>query len=226
MLRSLGWRLNQWAELLVESPCPLCQRSTPQPFCVDCERQLQHCRIASPAWELQDLPVFAWGRYGGSLKRAIAAMKFESQPFLAQPLGDGMATAWIAANQPQTGLTVVPIPLHRQKLQTRGFNQAEWLAKRFCAQTGLPLASQGLERVRETQAQFQVAGRDRHQNLQGAFAIGPAFVRRAPQTPVLLLDDIYTTGATAQAATQTLRQQGIRVAGIVVLAIAQRDSQT
>ncbi len=222
MLRSLGWHLNHWASLVLEAPCPLCRRFSPQSLCGDCARRVQDCAIA-PEWQQHSIPVLPWGRYEGSLKRAIAALKYEANPYLAHPLGDWLAASWKASQPPATPLTVVPIPLHREKLKTRGFNQAEWLARRFCAQTKLPLLAHGLERIRATQAQFQVAGRDRQQNLQGAFRVGQSLLTRKAPTSVLLLDDIYTTGATAYTAAQTLRQQGIAVRGMVVLAMAYPD---
>jgi predicted amidophosphoribosyltransferase len=79
-------------------------------------------------------------------------------------------------------------------------------------------------RIRSTEAQFGLSIADRQQNLADAFAIHPAFARRPP-TRVLLLDDIYTTGATVRAAATCLQRQGISVEGVVVLArpsIAQR----
>lgn len=222
MLRSLGWHLNHWAGLVLESPCPLCRRSSPKALCADCGQRVQDCAIA-PGWQQRALPVFAWGQYEGGLKRAIAALKYEANPYLAHQLGDWMAAHWHTSQPPHPQFTVVPIPLHADKLKARGFNQAAWLAKRFCAQTGLPLMPHGLERIRATQAQFQVAGRDRRQNVQGAFQVSQSLLSRKVKTPILLLDDIYTTGATAHTAAHTLRQQGITVKGIVVLAITRPE---
>lgn len=59
--------------------------------------------------------MFAWGQYSGALKRAIAALKFENNPFLARPLGHQMAQMWLTAQQPVAKVTVVPIPMHISK---------------------------------------------------------------------------------------------------------------
>lgn len=215
--------------LVLENSCSLCQRSTAGPFCRDCQRQLQSCQLP-PVNQFQIGPplVFAWGHYTQSLKRAIAAFKYENQPHLSHPLGQWMAQSWRA----QSGLaipqrvTVVPIPLHVSKQQQRGFNQAALLAKRFCTIAHLPLALQGLERSRATEAQFGLDRAARDRNLDTAFTVGQPFLRQPPAHPVLLLDDIYTTGATARSATQTLRRQGIRVCGIAVLARTGFETQT
>jgi len=165
------------------------------------------------------------GGYHGALKQAIAALKYHDQPQLAIPLGGWMAAAWKPRAGAGNSAIVVPIPMHAAKQKERGFNQAELLAKQFCAMTGLPMQSQGLIRIRETTAQFRLAGTARSQNLKDAFGLGKAFEKKRPNRSVLLLDDIFTTGATAQSAAQTLRSQGIRVQGIVVLAISKYTSE-
>jgi ComF family protein len=226
----MGNWLKNWGQLLnlvLESPCPLCQRSTPRPLCLNCEQQLQHCRLSHPSesWQ-KPLPVFAWGTYGGGLKRAIAALKYHNQPQLAQPLGQWLAQAWRAADlslpqsssqSPSQPLSVIPIPLHAAKQQQRGFNQAELLAVAFCQQTGLPIQRHGLLRIRETEALFGLTPDARSQTLEAAFQPSPALLRRPPRA-VLLLDDIYTTGATVRSAAQVLRRHQISVVGVVAIA--------
>ncbi|BAY32293.1 hypothetical protein NIES2107_41810 [Nostoc carneum NIES-2107] len=208
--------------LFLQSHCPLCQRSTTRQVCEYCERQLQQCRLEDPNkfWQ-QTIPVFSWGIYGGSLKRAIAVMKYENQPQISQPLGQWLGETWLL-NSPirHQKLTVVPIPLHPSKQKKRGYNQAALIAQSFCQTTGLKFKLNGLERVRETKAQFGLSVSEREQNLAAAFAVGKELRRSPPTFPVLLVDDIYTTGATAAAAVQTLSQCGITVSGLVALATA------
>ena len=154
----------------------------------------------------------------------IASLKYDNQPHLAEPLAVWMAEAWLnSAGLPSPRPVLVPVPMHPDKLRQRGFNQAELLASTFSAHTRLPLVRQGLRRSRETTAQFQLSAEAREHNLSGAFSLGPAFVRRPPTQPVLLVDDIYTTGATARAALQTLHRHGIRVQGLIVLARAVKE---
>lgn len=219
----LNWtqNFNSLLNLFLKPNCPLCQRPIVQEFCQDCTRQLQCCqrqnyRDRSSA----ELPVFAWGLYGGALKRAIAALKYENQPQIAQPLGRWLAEAWLNSNAATP--IVVPIPLHTDKLHQRGYNQATLLAQSFCQISGLPLQQHGLERVRDTTAQFGLSAKERAKNLTKAFALGSAFRRHAPAKPILILDDIYTTGTTANCAAQTLRHAGITVYGVVAIAATQK----
>ena len=212
---------NNVLSLFLQTNCPLCQRPAKTELCQYCQKQLESCKFTNPGASWQgDLPVFIWGMYGGQLKRTIAVMKYENHPELARSLGYLTGKAWL--NSPiskyQNKLTVVPIPLHPNKQKQRGFNQAELLAKSFCEITGLPLISQGLQRIRETDAQFGLNAIERDKNLSEAFAINPAFKNRLINVSVLLLDDIYTTGATVRYAAKVLHQQGIKVYGIIAIA--------
>jgi predicted amidophosphoribosyltransferase len=177
-----------------------------------------------------EIPVLVWGLYGGSLKQAIAAMKYENYPQLAAPLGRWLAQAWLNSlknRRPKSSRSkyaVVPIPMHPEKVKQRGFNQAELIAKSFCETTGYPLRSHGLARIRPTQAQFGLSREQRQQNLARALALGKDFHRRPPQYPVLLVDDIYTTGATCREAVKALQKHQIPVAGILAIATSRTDS--
>jgi ComF family protein len=100
---------------------------------------------------------------------------------------------------------VVPVPLHPARLTRRGFNQAEWLSRTVARHAGLPLDVDGLRKVRATRSQARLSAAERGRNVRGSFAWRSA---RTPER-VLLVDDIYTTGATLQAAARALRGAGV-----------------
>ncbi|GAX36882.1 ComF family protein [Nodularia sp. NIES-3585] len=217
---------NNFLNLFLQSHCPLCQRPTSGEFCPYCTKQLQSCQHKDPAalWQ-QPIPVFGWGIYGGIVKRAIAVMKYENQPQIARPLGQWLGEAWLLSNvskiNPQP--LVIPIPLHPHKQKTRGYNQAGLIAQSFCQTTGLKLQVNGLKRVQDTQAQFGLSVSERENNLAEAFAVGEELRRRRLNVPVLLVDDIYTTGATARSAVKILNQNSISVLGLVAVTTAVKD---
>ncbi|HEY9299953.1 MAG TPA: ComF family protein, partial [Phormidium sp.] len=141
-----------------------------------------------------------------------------------QPLGYWLGETWLKSRlKLGKKLIVVPIPLHPNKLRSRGFNQAELLAASFCQVTGLPLQKDGLERMVETEALHSKSAIARRESLAGAFKIGKTFRQHDPKAEVLLLDDIYTTGATAIAAADTLRKYDIKVCGIVAIATSEKS---
>lgn len=213
--------LSNLLSLLFFPQCPLCQRPAKNVFCHDCTRQLKRQSLSNPRLFWQgELPLFVWGNYGGVVKRAIASLKYDRHPNIAKPLGHWLGEAWLNASiSPRTPkITVIPIPLHSSKLKQRGYNQAELIARSFCQYTGLKLQVQGLERVRDTTAQFGLKRSERLENLEKAFRVRKELLRRLTASPVLLLDDIYTTGATVSSAAKTLQQQGIQVWGVVAVA--------
>ncbi len=203
--------------------CPLCTRPAQGYFCVDCQRQIEATRLPQP-WQFwqEPLPLAAWGRYQDALKRVLGALKYHNRPELARPLGHHLGDLWLTGGHglPQPP-GVVPIPIHPEKRKTRGYNQAELLAEAFCQYVGLKLYSNLLLRQTDTQAQHSLSAREREANLATAFAINPH--HRRPKAPVLILDDIYTTGATARTAQAVLQQAGLRVVGILVVATGKAD---
>lgn len=229
----LGQGKQQLLNLFLASPCPLCQRSTAAVLCPNCCRQVRQCQTSTPCDRtIPGLTVVSWGRYEGSLRQIIGSLKYTGHTEVAQFLGTELGQTWrdrlsrpVFDHHAKSGasarpVAIVPIPLHPTKLQQRGFNQADLLAQAFCRLNHLPLHSNGLRRVLATQAQHSLSRTARQQNLAQAFAVEPNQVSALRQTTVWLLDDIFTTGATAQVAAQTLRRSGIAVAGICTVARA------
>lgn len=223
---------QQLLNLLLTSPCPLCRRSTAAVLCPGCERQVRQCQSQAPRdRSIAGLTVISWGGYEGSLRQAISCLKYTGHTEVAQFLGTELGQTWRNHVRPGPSprrMAIVPIPLHPTKLQQRGFNQADLLAQWFCRSTRLPLYSNGLLRVQATQAQHSLSPSARQHNLAQAFAVNPKQASELRKATVWLLDDIFTTGATAQSAAQTLRHQGIAVAGIctVTRAIAWNTSSS
>lgn len=219
--------VKSFLNLFLKSNCPLCQRPAAGEFCSYCHKQLQRCQLTDPGrfWHSEQR-VFVWGEYGGALKRAIFALKYDGNPQLAKPLGGWLAEAWLSFPELAIdNLTVVPIPLHQEKLKERGFNQAELLAESFCELTGLPLQRHGLERVKNTQALFALTPQQRQAEMKNALSLGKDFRRRRPRDRVLLVDDIYTSGTTVKSAIQILKLSGISVYGTVALATPNKSDR-
>ena len=236
--------------LFLSRGCAVCDRPTAQTFCLDCQRQVFQPETALHQAKDQPhlqanlqgdlaLPISALGVYSGSLKRAILAMKYGDRPEVARPLGTALGWHWLA-QQPRppenkatkaagrSALYALPIPLHAGRQKSRGFNQAELIARAFCQVSKVPLLANGLVRVQATQPQHELGLAERQQNLEQVFQVGKSLDQLAHRAraqgqaspSVLLVDDIYTTGATVQSAAATLRQAGISVKGIVAVARA------
>lgn len=147
------------------------------------------------------------GAFEGPLRAAIHRLKYNRQralaPALARLLALGLAhtpAPWGAALPP-----LLPVPLHPRRTRERGFSQTVLLAQALAAQAGYPLLD-GLARIRATPPQVGLSAAQRRVNVAGAFAWpGSA---PPPRGPLLLVDDVYTSGATMAAAAQAVRAAG------------------
>ncbi len=166
------------------------------------------------------------------MREAIHALKYDRLHPAACGLGRMLAEAiaQLAADAPAEML-VVPVPLHRSKYAQRGFNQARSLAihalgflRKSHPEWRLTLASSMLMRLRATESQAGLTFRQRRLNVRGAFTVSdPAAVA---SKHILVIDDIFTTGATARAAAQALVRAGAASVWVATLARARIIHQT
>jgi ComF family protein len=207
--------------------CLLCDRScdrraTGRALCSTCERQIQSTRRSKSldaATEHHPIPVFAWGHYDGALKRSLAQLKYQRGRAIGTWLGQQMAEGWEAEglHSHQGELIVVPIPMFLAKEKLRGYNQAAVIAAQFAQSAGYRYCPKLLRRNRDTQAQYGIDPRSRSANLESAFSLG-LVPKLRPEYQILIVDDIYTTGATVRSALSTLIQQNLTVWGTAVVA--------
>jgi ComF family protein len=150
--------------------------------------------------------------YEGVFRRALLELKFRRREVLAELLSGAAVHAFRRAagrgservGAPPVAALAVPVPFWRGR--RRGFNQAELLARPVARELGIPLV-RGVLRRRSRPPQTLVSPGSRHRNVRGAFR-----VRRLPDellgTPLLLVDDVFTTGSTVEAAARTLVRAG------------------
>ncbi|MCX8053201.1 MAG: ComF family protein [Armatimonadetes bacterium] len=144
--------------------------------------------------------------YDGVLRQAIHALKYEFHIVMADPLAEIMIRAFPNTYLARRVDLVVPVPIHITKLVDRGFNQSEELAWRLCAAVGLPLANDILVKRRKTKPQVDLPEDLRFANVEGTFSV--AQPERIVGKRVLVIDDVFTTGATLSEAAKTLRAAG------------------
>lgn len=134
------------------------------------------------------------GRYHGSIKDAVHRLKHCNQLVLARPLGMILGEV-VADSAPECRFdTIVPVPLHRQRLRARGYNQAVEIARPLSRQFGLPLQTGLLQRSRHTPPQQGLSADQRSRNLRHAFTLAG----QVTGARLLLVDDIMTTGETVR----------------------------
>ena len=208
--------------------CPDCEKKVSyveEPTCLRCGKEIaspeiEYCYDCSSHTRSFRQGV-ALAVYDPVMRRSVAKFKnqgrMEYADWYAQALwqryGEQLYTWKIQA--------VVPVPLHPSRHRKRGYNQAELLAERLARQLNVPVLPKALVRTRKTVAQKYLGGRERQRNLESVFAPGPQAGKRiwspgdflfgknlVAGKRILLVDDIYTTGSTAQACTQVLLAAG------------------
>lgn len=155
--------------------------------------------------------------YEEPLRSCIHALKYNGNTRLAEPLGQLLARAyWHYALQLDA---IIPVPLHDERQQQRGYNHALLLAEICAGQVNLPLYENMVVRYRATPAQVGLPAGERRQNVAGAFCCSPAFTTGALfGRRILIIDDVYTTGATLEACAAPLFAAGTKEVWGLVLA--------
>ena len=186
--------------------------SLPLGLCSRCRRQLETTRHSRGPYGQRtsgsalDGWVSGWS-YEPPFDAVIHGLKFGRLEFLGQDLADGLHR--LIGDVERNIDVVVPIPLHWHRRLTRGYNQAEAIAKPLARQLGLPLVH-ALRRQRRTRPQARLNRVERETNLRLAFAPRNSQCARIAGQRLLLVDDVITTGATLEVAARCLRSQGAR----------------
>ncbi|MEL7645498.1 MAG: ComF family protein [Anaerolineaceae bacterium] len=200
--------------------CPECLQKiqfSSRESCVKCGRSLPgggicpRCRSHPPAYQ----EVRSLAGYEGVIREIVVNLKYKADLGLSLAAAEMMAR--VVQDENWQLDMVVPVPLNEKRRKARGYNQAAVLAFPLSLSLRLPLRVKALARIRDTKSQVPLNVAERKANVQGAFLADPLLVRGRR---VLLVDDVYTTGATLNAAAEALRSAGCGVVWVLTLAKA------
>lgn len=191
--------------------CPSCGRpfGSPETLIESPEYECLSCRKAPPHYD----QALAAGLFEGPLREAIHIYKYRPLRSLGKYLSH-----WMAG---QVRMTVpldvaMPVPLHKKRLRLRGFNQSLLLAHGVSERFMIPLNYDNLIRSRDTRPQVELSGSERAENVRGAFSLlRPAEVC---EKKILLIDDVFTTGATMNECAKVLKDAGAATVTVLTLA--------
>jgi ComF family protein len=233
------------ASLVFPAPCRICARildtgsaipfcqdclealtqTLREPLCAQCGRPIVSAAVGEgaspPLCHLCRSGVYAFDfarsfcAYTPRMSRAILLLKYGN----VTPLGTWFARrlAGLVASQPQgfAADAVVPVPLDRVRLRERGYNQAELIARPLARLLGIPFRSYLLVRTRPRPNQLRLTRRERWETVRGAYATHKT--AQVDKLRVILVDDVFTTGATLDACSRALKGAGAaRVVGLTV----------
>jgi len=203
------------------SSCWRAMRFIERPFCDRLGTPFEHDLgegLLSPQ-AVTDPPVFQRARAvarfeDGPARRLVHRLKYSDRGELAAPMGAWMARA--GADVLAEADAITPVPLHARRLWTRRFNQAAALGREIARRAGKPFEPALLQRVKATRSQVGLSREQRVQNMQGAFRAAPAASVQGRR--IALVDDVLTSGATANAAARALLRAGAAQVDLIVFA--------
>ncbi|MCD6361106.1 MAG: ComF family protein [Armatimonadetes bacterium] len=222
---------DQMADLLFPPRCQVCGALNDAPYCETCRAKVEFIRHpfcqscgqpldpqahdAGVCAECRQPRAFsgarAVGLYVGTLREAIIRFKYQGRRRLAQPLGEMLAELALDDEAPGSlplaaASAIVPVPLYPRRRAWRGFDQAELLSGPLGDAMGLPVWTDVLARVRDTTPQVSIAGSQRLHNVRNAFETRKSWKLKGRS--IVLVDDVFTTGATISECANVLRAAG------------------
>lgn len=207
--------------------CAACFRRTAfvtDPCCACCGRPFgargqggvsglcSECRVHPPAWTAARAAL----RYDDQARRILLPFKHGDRIEIARALAPHMARAGAALLSAADWL--VPVPLHRGRLLSRRYNQSALLAQALGRIAGRRTVLDGLRRTRATASLGRKSGQERSTEVAGAFVVRPSRQTQLADARVLLIDDVMTSGATANACARALLAAGVARVDVLVAA--------
>lgn len=203
------------------------------PACACCDRPFASaqgdgalcgsCIAQPPPWDRARAAVL----YGDIARTLVMRFKYGRRVALSQLLARLMRARLAEAlnEQPEALPLLIPVPLHRRRFWWRGFNQSALLAQRLAADGRAHWLPDALLRTRATKPLRGLGRKDRAKAVRGAFAINPRHAAKLTGAHVILIDDVWTSGATAHACCQQLRKAGAGRVELLVFARVLAESE-
>ncbi len=152
---------------------------------------------------------FTCVQYGLYERSVMLAFKYGEQAYIGEKIGDILYDRILP--EIEAGLAfdcIIPVPMHKGKLRKRGYNQAELMARPLAYKTGLPLLGKALVRQKASKPMSRLSTYDRMENVKNIFAVRKGQAQLIRNKTVMLVDDIYTTGSTADECSRVLLESG------------------
>lgn len=198
--------------------CSVCGKLDQNWLCPRCEKRLERleksCLVEIENKKYEKLLYLF--QYESLVRKLILRYKFLNKAYLNHFFANR-----IAQNQKNQELLkkydmIIPVPMHKKKMQKRGYNQTELVTNELEKRLGIPARKDILSKVVNTTTQSKLGGKARQSNIQHAFFIKNDI--EVEDKKIILLDDIYTTGATSEECSRVLKEAGAREILVLVLA--------
>lgn len=174
-------------------------------MCPNCFEEMDYLPIEKNR-EIFGVNIYCASVYEGNVQKLIRGLKYHQQKDLAHFQAKFMYEYWKEISNKKESYQVVPIPLYKKRERKRKYNHMVLVAQEFCKLSGYEINSDIVTRIKDTKPQYRLNKMQRMENLSNAFKIG---INQEPNKPILLLDDICTTGSTFESVIIELQKNGI-----------------
>jgi len=197
--------LESLLDLIYRKKCYFCGKSKDSlKMCPECFDEL--CYTDYKVSRVVDgVNVYVCGVYEKNLQKLIRGLKYHKQKELAYYLAKFMYEYFEKLDL-NKAFQVVPVPLHENRIKKRKYNHMELVAEEFCRLSGFTPNYELIKRVKDTKPQYRLSRKERKKNLENAFEVNK---EKDLSLPVLLMDDICTTGSTFEEMISALKKEGI-----------------
>lgn len=198
---------KSFIDLIYKKKCYFCFNSKYSlTMCPECYDKLQFCNFEVNRI-IDGVDVYCAGVYTKELQKLIRGLKYHKQKDLAFYQAKFMYEYFQSIDAlKDKNFELIPVPLHKNRIKSRKYNHMELVCKEFSLLSGFKCNFNLIERIKDTKPQYKLSRAERLENLQHAFTVNKDFV---PQNPVLIFDDICTTGATFEEIIKELKSNGI-----------------
>lgn len=199
--------LNSLLDLIYKKKCYVCKSSKYSlKICPDCYEKLEFYPLGANRI-IEGVNIYVAGYYSKELQKIIRGLKYHKQRELAYYLAKFMYEYFLEVNNSNnTEFCLVPVPLHKNRIKKRKYNHMELVCEEFSKLSGFETNFGLIKRIKDTKPQYKLSRKERLINLDGAFEIDSSQI---PDKPVLILDDICTTGSTFEEMIKALRSAGV-----------------
>ena len=214
MFKTLKYIFSAIADLIFPYKCVICHKEN-EIICQKCLKSLKPlpCNIIEPRDGIDK--IYCYEAYTGNLKTVIQKLKFNKKQKIADILGEKMAEILKVNLAGLENMILIPVPLHKKREKERGFNQSLLICKKISEKLNIPYLQDNIIRTKETKYMYRLSKKERFANVKQAFKIvNPESIKNKT---VIIIDDIFTTGATISQIAKLLKKNGInKVIGATV----------
>lgn len=204
--------------LLFPNVCGICKRICKYNLCPKCNRKLQELNQTKiESFNSKNFSEFAYAfKYEGIIRKRLIEYKFNEAGYLYKTF-----TELILKNKKMVDFIknydiIIPVPIHKKRKKQRGYNQSELIAKDICKKIELECGLDVIKKIKNTKAQSSLNGEDRKNNAKNVYELENVY--KIINKKVLLLDDIYTTGNTANECCRVLKKVNPTKLGVLTIA--------